>query len=123
METAGDSKSAFVYMVECEDNSVYTGITKDIRHRMKQHFFKTGRGAKYTRSRPVKAIKMVWEVSSYSLAAKLEYAIKQLPRVKKLRLIEAPEQGPKELLPQLREEDCRVRMEYIGSVGEIVSKV
>lgn len=123
METAGDSKSAFVYMVECEDNSVYTGITKDIRNRMKQHFFKTGRGAKYTRSRPVKVIKMVWEVSSYSLAAKLEYAIKQLPRVKKLRLIEAPEQGPKELLPQLREEDCRVRMEYIGSVGEIVSKV
>lgn len=120
METDTTVKSAFVYMVECEDASIYTGITKDIRHRMKEHFLKTGRGAKYTKSRPVKSIRMVWEVESYSLAAKMEYAIKQLPRSKKLRLIEAPEGGIKENFPQLATEQVIVRREYIGSIAALL---
>ena len=44
---------AFIYIVKCQDGSLYTGITKNLKKRMGEHYHKTGRGAKYTRSRQV----------------------------------------------------------------------
>ncbi|MEC7576654.1 MAG: GIY-YIG nuclease family protein, partial [Pseudomonadota bacterium] len=41
--------SWFVYIVECADNSLYTGITNDLDRRIEQH--NSGTGAKYTRNR------------------------------------------------------------------------
>lgn len=73
----------FVYLVECSDKSIYTGITTDIDRRIKQH--NSGkRGAKYTRTRrPVKLYKS-FQVASKSEALKLEYRIKQLSHNEKL---------------------------------------
>lgn len=113
-------KEAFVYMVMCEDGSLYTGITKDLRKRMKDHYFKTGKGAKYTKSRRVQKIMMVWEAETYASAARLEYAVKHLPRAKKLQLVEEPEEKKNQLFPKLMEERYIPRRELVMDVLEFL---
>lgn len=111
---------SFVYMVECRDGSLYTGITKNIRQRMHDHYYKTEKGAKYTRSRQIFRIVMVWEAVSYSSAARLEYAIKRLARKDKLKLIEEPEKQIKGLFPKLEEEKYVPRREFIMDITELL---
>ena len=82
---------AYIYMVRCEDNSLYTGITKDIRRRICEHYYKKRSGAKYTKSRQICALEMVWETDDWSTAARLEYRIKQLKKSEKEKLILAPQ--------------------------------
>ena len=41
--------AAYVYMLRCKDDSLYTGWTNDLEHRLQMHA--TGKGAKYTRGR------------------------------------------------------------------------
>ena len=72
MKDEKENQRSYVYMVRCEDESIYTGITKDVAKRMKEHFFQTEKGAKYTKSRKVKTVLMVWEAMNYSSAARLE---------------------------------------------------
>jgi len=75
----------FVYILECNDGSLYTGITNDVDKRIKKH--NLGKGAKYTKTRlPVK-LKIKFEANDRSEASKLEYKIKQLSRQEKLKLI------------------------------------
>ena len=76
----------FVYMIECEDGSFYTGYTTDLVRRFKAHL--SGRGAKYTRSH--KPVRVVWytEVPTKSDALRLEHDIKQLTHDQKEWLIE-----------------------------------
>ena len=74
-----------LYVVECSDGSLYTGITTNVDRRVSQH--SAGKGAKYTRSRkPVKLITS-WEIGNRSEASKAEYAFKQNTRKEKLRLL------------------------------------
>ncbi len=74
-----------VYIIRCSDNTLYTGITLDIKQRIWQH--NTGYGAKYTRGRgPVELVYMK-EEEDRSSASKEEYRIKQLTKEKKLELI------------------------------------
>jgi len=40
----------YIYMLRCEDNSIYTGIAKDLEHRLNEHFTKDEKCAKYTKS-------------------------------------------------------------------------
>ena len=81
----------YVYMLLCSDNSLYTGITTDLRHRMRQHTGKCKGGAKYTALRPPKAIAAVWTAPDKSTAAKAEAAIKRLSPGEKRQLTKAPE--------------------------------
>lgn len=75
----------FVYMVECADGSIYTGITTNVKERIAMH--NSGKGAKYTRSRlPVKLL-ICWEHSNRSEATKRELEIKRLSRFQKLELL------------------------------------
>ena len=113
------SECSYVYMVMCEDESIYTGITKDVKARMREHYFKTGKGAKYTRSRQVQRILMVWEAKSYSSAARLEYAIKRITRKQKLFLTENPEVGWKNFFPKLEGESYVPRREYVLELTEL----
>jgi putative endonuclease len=74
----------FVYLLECNDarHSYYCGITNDLEKRIAAH--NAGKGAKYTKGRlPVKLLKSI-QVESKSIALKIEYRVKQLPREKKL---------------------------------------
>lgn len=80
----------FIYMLRCKDNSLYTGITVDLKKRIRQHLGLINGGAKYTRSHPVKYIETVWFTDSDSDARKLEYKIKHLKRTQKEELISSP---------------------------------
>jgi len=79
--------SYFVYILECSDGSLYTGITKDIAKRLDEHNSKDI-GAKYTKAR--RPVKLVYQESSKdrSSASKREYEIKKFTRSQKLQLIE-----------------------------------
>jgi len=71
-----------VYMLECKDKSIYTGVCKgDIDRRMKEHA--SGKGSKYVRSRLPFELK--WSKSGFTVseALKEEYRIKQLSHNKK----------------------------------------
>ncbi|MFL5318705.1 MAG: GIY-YIG nuclease family protein [Myxococcaceae bacterium] len=74
-----------VYMLRCGDGSLYTGCTNDLDGRVKRH--KTGKGARYTRSRP--PVRLVWHepVLDRSAALKREAALKKLTRSEKLVLV------------------------------------
>ncbi len=76
----------YIYMLRCEDDSIYTGITTDVERRMREHFEKGEKCAKYTSSHTPKMLERVWKTSTKSLASKLEYHIKKLPKLKKERL-------------------------------------
>lgn len=82
---------AYIYMVRCTDNSLYTGIAKDVARRMQEHYYKKKNGAKYTKSRQIQSLEMVWETEKWSDAAKLEIRIKHLTRPQKEALILQPE--------------------------------
>jgi putative endonuclease len=76
----------FCYILQCSDGSFYTGWTTDVERRVKMH--NAGRGAKYTRMRgPVKLV-YAERLPNRSAAQKRERAIKRLPRVKKIALIQ-----------------------------------
>lgn len=77
----------YVYMLRCEDNSVYTGIAKDLTKRMREHFTKNKNCAKYTLNHSAVKLECAWITEDKSLASKLEYHIKKLPKVKKEELI------------------------------------
>ncbi len=77
----------YTYMIRCEDNSIYTGITTDIERRFSEHISKGTRCAKYTLNHPIVSLEAVWESESRSLASKLEYHIKTLNKAQKEELI------------------------------------
>ena len=79
-------KKWFVYLLLCCDQTLYCGITDDVQRRLEMH--RSGKGAKYTRGRGPLELVYTEECESYSSALKREYAIKQLPRSEKLKLIE-----------------------------------
>lgn len=80
-------KQWLVYILECGDGTLYTGVTDDLPHRLEMH--RAGKGAKYTRGRSPLTLVYQEDVPSYSDALKREYRIKQLSRPEKLRLIES----------------------------------
>lgn len=81
----------YTYVIRCEDNSLYTGITTDLERRMKEHFEKNEKCAKYTFRHNAKKLEMVWMSNDRKLASKLEYHIKKLQKIKKENLIKSPE--------------------------------
>ena len=75
----------FVYIVECSDGSLYTGISNDVDARIVKH--NSGKGAKYTRNKTPVTLKARWQFENKSEASKKEYAIKKLSRPEKMRLL------------------------------------
>ncbi|MFA4930981.1 MAG: GIY-YIG nuclease family protein [Patescibacteria group bacterium] len=75
----------YVYILQCADRTLYTGITKDIEKRVVEHN-SSELGAKYTRGR--RPVKLVYsrKFNNKSAAAKEEYRIKRLSRTEKLEL-------------------------------------
>jgi len=74
-----------IYILQCSDNTLYTGITTNLKQRLKTHA--QGKGAKYTRGRL--PVKLVWSKPglSESKARKMEAKIKKLSKKKKQALI------------------------------------
>ena len=78
--------SYYVYILTCKDNTLYTGITKDLQKRLDEHN-SSDKGAKYTKARRPVVLSYSEEASDRSEASKREYAIKKLSRKEKLEII------------------------------------
>lgn len=76
----------YVYIVKCSDDTLYTGWTTSLEKRLKAH--NSGKGAKYTKARLPVEIVYYEEFEEKKDAMKREYAIKQLSRQEKLKLID-----------------------------------
>ena len=76
----------YVYILRCNDNSLYTGWTNNLEKRLKVHA--SGKGAKYTKARLPIELVYFEEFEDKIEAMRREYVIKQLTRKEKLILIE-----------------------------------
>ena len=88
MARARAHTSWFVYLARCADGTLYCGVARDVAARIAQH--DAGTGAKYTRRRGPLAVLLVRRCRDQGAALRLEHAIKQLPRARKLLLVECP---------------------------------
>ncbi len=79
--------TAYVYILECADGTLYTGWTNDLTRRVAAH--NAGQGAKYTRTRRPVRLRYSETFSRKEEAQAREWAIKQLSRREKLALIAA----------------------------------
>ena len=77
----------YLYLIECEDGSLYTGIAIDPQVRFALHV--AGKGARYTRSHPPRRLLMALPFPDRSTALKAEYQLKQLSPADKRRYAEA----------------------------------
>jgi putative endonuclease len=75
----------FVYLLLCEDESIYTGITTDLKRRLAEH--KKGKGSHFTRARGAVRILYNEKHKDRSSASKREAEIKKMTKEKKLLLI------------------------------------
>ena len=87
-EIKTNSKSTvwWVYIIEADDGSMYTGITTDVTRRFREHA-QSPKGARYFNGRKPKAVKYVERCADRSSASKREYQIKSLTAAKKRTLI------------------------------------
>ncbi len=78
-----------VYMLQCNDESLYTGITNDLKRRLNEHNDNSvkSKAARYTRARQPVVLKYYECYNDRTEASSREYAIKKLTKAKKLRLI------------------------------------
>lgn len=77
----------YLYILRCGDGIFYTGIVKDVEHRMAAH--RSGKGAKYTKGRC--PLEMVYqdECGNHSQGLRREAAVKKLSRDEKQKLADA----------------------------------
>lgn len=71
-----------VYLIECADGSLYTGISTDVERRFQEHL--AGKGARYTRSHKPLRLVASRPIGTRSEALSVELAIKRLPKQKKI---------------------------------------
>lgn len=86
-KSQGTEDSWFLYIVECRDGSLYTGITNDLERRLHQH--NEGTGARYTRSRRPVRMRYREKCESRSAALVRECAVRLLSPKEKRALIDA----------------------------------
>ncbi|MCW8833158.1 MAG: GIY-YIG nuclease family protein [Colwellia sp.] len=76
----------YVYLLRCNDNSLYAGITTNITRRLHQHNH-TKLGAKYTRAKRPVTLAFIEAASDKSTASKREYQLKKLTKAQKEHLV------------------------------------
>ncbi|MFH0876710.1 MAG: GIY-YIG nuclease family protein [Candidatus Omnitrophota bacterium] len=75
-----------VYILRCKKGFLYTGITKNLRRRLREH--KSGNGCKFTRYRIPVTLVFNEKAATRSAALRREAQIKRLPKQKKLQLVD-----------------------------------
>lgn len=88
-ETGGVGSLAIwsVYLIRCRDNTLYTGIATDVARRLKEHESGAA-GAKYLRGRAPLELVFTQEVGDRSVACKVEYQVRKLPKSEKEKIHE-----------------------------------
>ena len=79
--------TAYTYILECADGTLYTGWTNDLKKRLAAH--NAGQGAKYTRGRGPVRLVYYEAFADKEEALRREAALKRLSRAAKLALIES----------------------------------
>lgn len=77
----------WLYIIENVYGQLYTGITTDVERRLKEHEAGAPRGARALRGKGPLQLRYTCQVGEHSLALRAEYAIKRLPRPRKLALV------------------------------------
>jgi len=80
-----------LYVVRCQDGSLYTGITTNVARRFAQHQEDKGEGAKYLRGRRPLTLVFQKKLGSRSLALGVESKVKKLSKARKEELIKSQE--------------------------------
>ena len=83
-------KPCYLYLLECEDGTLYTGVALDLEKRFVQHLL--GLGAAYTRSHPPRRVLACRCYPGKGEALSAEYALKQIRREQKLQFFKSHEQ-------------------------------
>jgi len=73
----------FLYIVRCNDDSLYTGITTDVDRRLREHHRGGTRGAGYLRGRTPLQIVFSRQLPDRASASRAEFAVKQLSKARK----------------------------------------
>ena len=89
MKKPFSEQSYTVYVVQCADGTLYTGITTDIDRRMREHNGIEPGGAKYTQARRPVVLVYTVGMSDRASASQEEHRIKKLSRQAKLRLVQS----------------------------------
>lgn len=79
--------SWFTYIVQCQDQSFYTGLTNDLQKRLQKH--NSGQGSAYTRARLPVTLIYYETFTTHRQAAQREVAIKKLKRAEKEKLVDS----------------------------------
>lgn len=82
-----ENSSWQVYLLRCNDNSLYAGITTDIERRLQQHN-NSKLGAKYTRARRPVSLVYIESANDRSAASKREHQLRLLTKLKKEQLVQ-----------------------------------
>jgi predicted GIY-YIG superfamily endonuclease len=115
--TAKTTSVWFVYLLECLNGKIYTGIATDVDARFNKHL--TGKGAKFTKMNPPSHIIASTRCENRSAASKLEYQIKQLTPAKKRALGVVWNDAIKDLMTmRLKEKDVEAGYLYLTSAKQ-----
>jgi putative endonuclease len=85
------TQNHYVYIVECADDTFYTGYTTDVARRVDEH--NAGNGATYTAGRRPVTLRYVEYHDTRSAAQSREHAVKSLSRGQKEQLVESPDEA------------------------------
>ncbi len=97
----------YLYLLECTDGSIYTGITVDVAARYAAHV--AGKGARYTRSHPPARLLASVAYADRSAASKAEYAMKQLSAAAKRAAAAKLKKSPKKALKKAPKQKTAVK--------------
>ncbi len=101
----------YVYMVQCDDSSLYTGYSKDVDKRIRLHV--KGKGARYLRAHRPKKLAYVEEFNSRAEAMRRERKIKLLTHRQKLRLAKSWSKA-KQRIPRRERRRTQIQARRIG---------
>jgi putative endonuclease len=90
------NKRWYVYLIDCRNGAVYTGIALDVAARYAQHA--AGTGARYTRANPPCRLLVKFACLNQSAAGRMEAAIKKLPATAKRALANKTSRAAQKLL-------------------------
>jgi putative endonuclease len=105
----------FLYLIECTDGSVYTGIATDVQARFDKHC--NGTGARYTRSRKPVRLLASFELADRSSASRAEYWVKRLAPPEK-RALAAGVRTLESVLPVLVDEAVDEEVDAVDATQE-----
>lgn len=87
VRSSSTKRDWYLYMIRCKNGELYTGITTDVERRLVEHQQQKKKGAKYLRGKAPLTLVFKEYIGNKSIAQRMEYAIKKLPKSEKEKII------------------------------------